>query len=106
VHGAGSRAFACHTTEAHDGVALERHDHRRRPRPGRRAGGLSGSDKSGTGGYGTRDDIAVLWPRPGAIVLSATARRNADPDDTVSARAAKGRVALGMSADELAVSQS
>lgn len=64
-----------------------------------RAGAPDGwvvGDKTGTGGYGTRNDIAVLWP-PDAepvtlAVLTRRATREAEPQDTLVARAA--RVAL------------
>ncbi|MER5552132.1 class A beta-lactamase [Streptomyces sp. NPDC002793] len=50
-------------------------------------------DKTGTGGYGTRNDIAVVWP-PGAapIVLAVLSRRDvkdAERDDALLARAAE-----------------
>ncbi|MFF5725030.1 class A beta-lactamase [[Kitasatospora] papulosa] len=49
-------------------------------------------DKTGTGGYGTRNDIAVVWPphsAPIAIaVLSRRATRGAKPQDALIARAA------------------
>ncbi|MET8173829.1 class A beta-lactamase [Streptomyces clavifer] len=53
-------------------------------------------DKTGTGGYGTRNDIAVVWP-PGSApitiaVLSRRAAHGAKPQDALVARAA--RVAL------------
>ncbi|MET7470849.1 class A beta-lactamase [Micromonospora sp. NPDC005222] len=51
------------------------------------------ADKSGTGGYGTRNDIAVVWP-PGRApivlaVLSSRDSRDAKPDDALVAQAAK-----------------
>ncbi|MEU6561760.1 class A beta-lactamase [Nocardia nova] len=54
-------------------------------------------DKSGSGSYGTRNDIAVLWP-PGRApivlaVLSIRDRPDAEYDDTVVARAAAIAVA-------------
>ncbi|MFJ2703682.1 class A beta-lactamase [Streptomyces sp. NPDC087428] len=54
-------------------------------------------DKTGTGGYGTRNDIAVIWP-PGAapITLAVLSRRDtkdAERDDALIARATE--VALG-----------
>ncbi|MFI2667048.1 class A beta-lactamase [Micromonospora carbonacea] len=53
-------------------------------------------DKTGAGGYGTRNDIAVLWPPDGApVVLAVLSRRDAkdaQPDDALIAEAA--RVAL------------
>ncbi|MFF3171226.1 class A beta-lactamase [Streptomyces sp. NPDC057900] len=50
-------------------------------------------DKTGTGGYGTRNDIAVIWP-PGAapITLAVLSRRDAkdaERDDALIAGAAK-----------------
>ncbi|MEU8504880.1 class A beta-lactamase [Streptomyces brevispora] len=65
-----------------------------------RAGAPDGwqvGDKTGTGGYGTRNDIAVIWP-PGAapITLAVLSRRDtkdAERDDALIAQAAK--VALG-----------
>ncbi|MFJ7327821.1 class A beta-lactamase [Streptomyces cyaneofuscatus] len=55
-------------------------------------------DKTGTGGYGTRNDIAIVWPPGGAspIALAVLSRRdikNAETDDALIAGAAK--VALG-----------
>ncbi|MEV0156475.1 class A beta-lactamase [Micromonospora sp. NPDC050686] len=51
------------------------------------------ADKSGTGGYGTRNDIAVVWPPNAApivlAVLSTHAGRDAEPDDALVARAAE-----------------
>ncbi|MFD0020562.1 class A beta-lactamase [Streptomyces sp. NPDC058382] len=60
-------------------------------------GGWRVGDKTGTGGYGTRNDIAVIWP-PGAapIVLAVLSRRStkdAERDDALIAGAAKA--ALG-----------
>ncbi|TDC81052.1 class A beta-lactamase [Micromonospora sp. KC606] len=50
-------------------------------------------DKTGSGGYGTRNDIAVLWPPQGApIVLAVMSRRDtkdAAYDDALIAEAAK-----------------
>ncbi|MFF4244807.1 class A beta-lactamase [Streptomyces sp. NPDC001822] len=64
-----------------------------------RAGAPDGwavGDKTGTGGYGTRNDIAVVWPPdspPVTIaVLSRRATREAEPQDALIAEAA--RVAL------------
>ncbi|MFI6122385.1 class A beta-lactamase [Streptomyces sp. NPDC051064] len=64
-----------------------------------RAGAPDGwvvGDKTGTGGYGTRNDIAVLWPPESApIVLAVLTRgdaRGAEPQDALVAQAA--RVAL------------
>ncbi|MFE9015595.1 class A beta-lactamase [Streptomyces cyaneofuscatus] len=55
-------------------------------------------DKTGTGGYGTRNDIAIVWPSGGAapIALAVLSRRDtkdAETDDALIAGAAK--VALG-----------
>ncbi|WP_306213831.1 class A beta-lactamase [Actinoplanes sp. RD1] len=48
--------------------------------------------KSGGGGYGTRNDIAVVWPSPGhPLVLAVLSRRDtedAEYDDALIARAA------------------
>jgi beta-lactamase class A len=53
-------------------------------------------DKTGTAGYGTRNDIAVLWPTDGAPVVlaifSSRAAAGADHDDALIAQAT--RVAL------------
>lgn len=53
-------------------------------------------DKTGTGGYGTRNDIAVLWPPNSApIVIAAMSTRdekNATRDDHLIAEAAKTAV--------------
>jgi beta-lactamase class A len=50
-------------------------------------------DKTGLGGYGTRNDIAVLWPPEGdPIVLAVMSTREvqgAEPDDALIARAAE-----------------
>ena len=51
-------------------------------------------DKTGNGGYGTRNDIAVVWPPDGAapLVLAVMSRRdtkNAEHDDALIARAAR-----------------
>lgn len=54
------------------------------------------ADKSGTGGYGTRNDIAVVWPPDRAPIVLAvmTSRdgRDAKPDDTLVAQAARATV--------------
>ncbi|MFJ5607806.1 class A beta-lactamase [Streptomyces sp. NPDC093221] len=55
-------------------------------------------DKTGTGGYGTRNDIAIAWPPGGGapIVLAVLSRRAAEDatrDDALIARAAE--VAFG-----------
>ncbi|WP_349898246.1 class A beta-lactamase [Parafrigoribacterium soli] len=59
-----------------------------------RAGVQSGwkvADKSGSGGYGTRNDIAVIWPATGApivlVVMSSSADRNAQYDDALIVQA-------------------
>ncbi|MGY2066745.1 class A beta-lactamase [Blastococcus sp. SYSU DS0619] len=50
------------------------------------------ADKSGAGGHGTRNDIAVMWPPDGApivlAVLSSRASADAGYDDALVARAA------------------
>lgn len=50
------------------------------------------ADKSGAGGYGTRNDIAVLWPSDGPpivlAVLSSRGAADAGYDDALIARAA------------------
>ncbi|MGC4891001.1 class A beta-lactamase [Micromonospora sp. DT227] len=65
-----------------------------------RAGAPAGwrvADKSGTGGYGTRNDIAVVWPPNAApivlAVLTTRADRNATPDDALVAGAAAATLA-------------
>ncbi|MBC8991990.1 class A beta-lactamase [Micromonospora chalcea] len=54
------------------------------------------ADKSGTGGYGTRNDIAVVWPTDSApivlAVMSSRGSRDAKPDDTLVAEAARATV--------------
>ncbi|MFJ8828687.1 class A beta-lactamase [Micromonospora aurantiaca] len=54
------------------------------------------ADKSGTGGYGTRNDIAVVWPPDRAPIVLAvmTSRdgRDAKPDDALVAQAARATV--------------
>ncbi|QBR90746.1 class A beta-lactamase [Microbacterium wangchenii] len=50
------------------------------------------ADKSGTGGYGTRNDLAVVWP-PGAgpifiAVMTTSESKEAAPADSLVARAA------------------
>ncbi|MFJ8204439.1 class A beta-lactamase [Micromonospora chalcea] len=54
------------------------------------------ADKSGTGGYGTRNDIAVVWPPDSApivlAVMSSRGSRDAKPDDTLVAEAARATV--------------
>lgn len=54
-------------------------------------------DKTGSGGYGTRNDIAVLWP-PGRAplvlaVMSSRDEQDADRDDALIARATEIAVA-------------
>ncbi|GIJ24954.1 beta-lactamase [Micromonospora qiuiae] len=50
-------------------------------------------DKTGSGGYGTRNDIAVIWPPDRApivlAVLSSKADKDAERDDTLLAHAAE-----------------
>ena len=65
-----------------------------------RAGAPAGwtvGDKSGAGGYGTRNDIAVLWPPDRAPIvlalMSSRAERNARYDDALLAEATKVVVA-------------
>lgn len=59
--------------------------------------GWTVGDKTGTGGYGTRNDIAVLWPPDGApivlAVLSGRATKDATHDDALIAEAARVAVA-------------
>ncbi|MFE9190061.1 class A beta-lactamase [Micromonospora sp. NPDC007208] len=54
-------------------------------------------DKTGTGGYGTRNDIAVLWPPDRApivlAVLSSRDKKDASPDDALLAQATRVVVA-------------
>ncbi|MET7950450.1 class A beta-lactamase [Micromonospora sp. NPDC005324] len=54
-------------------------------------------DKTGTGGYGTRNDIAVLWPPDRApivlAVLSSRDTKDATPDDALIAQATRVLVA-------------
>ncbi|MFD9867204.1 class A beta-lactamase [Streptomyces niveus] len=61
-----------------------------------RAGAPDGwqvGDKTGTGGYGTRNDIAVVWPPKAApIAIAVLSRRDfkdAEPDDALIAEAAR-----------------
>ena len=55
--------------------------------------GWAVGDKTGTGGYGTRNDIAVIWPpdrEPIVLaVLSTRGAEDAEPDDALLARAAE-----------------
>ncbi len=59
-------------------------------RAGAPDGGVVG-DKTGSGGYGTRNDIAVLWPpdRPPIVlaVISGRGEKDAESDDVLLARA-------------------
>ncbi|MEU8179686.1 class A beta-lactamase [Micromonospora sp. NPDC049044] len=54
-------------------------------------------DKTGTGGYGTRNDIAVIWPPDRApivlAVLSSRDEKDATPDDALIAEATRVAVA-------------
>jgi beta-lactamase class A len=54
-------------------------------------------DKTGTGGYGTRNDIAVIWPPDRApivlAVLSSRDAKDATPDDALIAQATRVVVA-------------
>ncbi|MGI5521118.1 class A beta-lactamase [Micromonospora sp. CA-259024] len=54
-------------------------------------------DKTGTGGYGTRNDIAVIWPPDRApivlAVLSSRDEKDATPDDALIAQATRVVVA-------------
>nr|WP_241561214.1 class A beta-lactamase [Streptomyces orinoci] len=53
-------------------------------------------DKTGNGGYGTRNDIAVAWPPSGRpvviVILSDRAKANASSDDSLIADATKAAV--------------
>ncbi|SCL41507.1 beta-lactamase class A [Micromonospora pallida] len=55
--------------------------------------GWTVGDKTGTAGFGTRNDIAVLWPPEGApvvmAVLSSRDVRDAKPDDALIAEATR-----------------
>ncbi|GAB3138628.1 hypothetical protein GCM10027057_18930 [Marisediminicola antarctica] len=58
-------------------------------------------DKSGAGGYGTRNDIALVYPTDSApiviAVLSSRAQVDADYDDRLIAEAAAAAIAaLGL----------
>ncbi|CAD6008055.1 class A beta-lactamase [Agreia sp. COWG] len=50
------------------------------------------ADKSGAGGYGSRNDIAVLWPPTGSplilVIMSTRTTEDADYDNALVARAA------------------
>ncbi|PXY29135.1 class A beta-lactamase [Prauserella coralliicola] len=50
-------------------------------------------DKTGTGGYGTRNDIAVVWPPDRApiviAIMSSRAEQEAEPDNALLAEATK-----------------
>ncbi|MFL6120613.1 class A beta-lactamase [Actinophytocola sp.] len=54
-------------------------------------------DKTGTGGYGTRNDIAVLWPPDGSpiviAVMSTRGEKDATRDDRLLAEAARTTIA-------------
>ncbi|MET8267307.1 class A beta-lactamase [Micromonospora arida] len=54
-------------------------------------------DKTGTGGYGTRNDIAVIWPPDRApivlAVLTSRDTKDATPDDALIAQATRAVVA-------------
>ncbi|MHC5797091.1 class A beta-lactamase [Lacisediminihabitans sp. FW035] len=54
-------------------------------------------DKTGSGGYGTRNDIAIVWPSAGApivlAVMSSKSTEDAKYDDALIAAAAKEAVA-------------
>nr|WP_246017587.1 class A beta-lactamase [Micromonospora pisi] len=54
-------------------------------------------DKSGAGGYGTRNDIAVVWPPKGApivlAILSSRSESDATYDDALIAQAAEATIA-------------
>lgn len=55
--------------------------------------GWTVGDKTGAGGYGTRNDIAVLWPPDGApivlAVMSSRAEKDAGYDNALIAGATK-----------------
>ena len=55
-------------------------------------------DRTGAAAYGTRNDIAVLWPPDGdpivLAILSDRDERDADHDDALIARAAKAAIAI------------
>ncbi|WP_436837468.1 class A beta-lactamase [Micromonospora orduensis] len=59
--------------------------------------GWTVGDKTGTGGYGTRNDIAVIWPPDRApivlVVMSSRDEKNATPDDALIARATEAVIA-------------
>lgn len=54
---------------------------------------LEVGDKSGAGGYGTRNDVAIVWsPNREPIVIAILTRHNtedAEYDDTLISQAAK-----------------
>lgn len=60
--------------------------------------GWTVGDKTGTGGYGTRNDIAVLWPPHRSpivlVVMSTRTAKDATRDDRLIAEAAKTVVAV------------
>ena len=59
--------------------------------------GWTVGDKTGSGGYGTRNDIAVIWPAEGApivlAVMSSKDDEDAERDDALLARATEVVVA-------------
>ncbi|KJC64813.1 class A beta-lactamase [Agreia bicolorata] len=59
--------------------------------------GWSVADKSGAGAYGTRNDIALLWPPSGSpivlVVMSNRPTEDADYDNALIARAAEAALA-------------
>jgi len=59
--------------------------------------GWTVGDKTGSGGYGTRNDIAVIWPAEGApivlAVMSSKDAEDAERDDALLARATEVVVA-------------
>lgn len=61
-------------------------------------GGWEVGDKTGSGGFGTRNDIAVLWPPGGAApvvlaVMSSREAEDAEPDDELLAEATRQALA-------------
>lgn len=59
--------------------------------------GWTVGDKTGSGGYGTRNDIAVLWPPTGApivlAIMSTRGIKDAEYDNALIAQAAKVTIA-------------
>ena len=59
--------------------------------------GWTVGDKTGNGYWGTRNDIAIAWPRHGApvviAVLSSRGSRDASSDDALIADATRAAVA-------------